>query len=98
MEREGLEALKLDIAEISGQLNAIAQRLDQLADLIPEPEDDVLEGRAPWTLEAEIKGTLYCVSADDVRGASEALAELALATPESIREAWEQRRGRAVPG
>ena len=35
----------------------IAQHLERLADSVPEPETAVLEGEAPWTLDAALKGS-----------------------------------------
>ena len=52
----------------------MARRLAAMAASIPEPDEEVLEGQAPWTLEAELKGTLEIVVSDDLLPARKALA------------------------
>jgi predicted nucleic acid-binding Zn-ribbon protein len=95
MEPQSRADLQREIADIAGRLEEIAQQLDRLADSIPEPDAAVLEGEAPWTLDAELQGNLYCIADNELRGASEDLAELARATPESVHQEWERRRARS---
>lgn len=90
MERQRREEMQREIEEVASELDALARRLAAMAASIPEPEEAVLEGQAPWTLEAEMKGTLEIVVNDDLLPASKVLAELALATPDIVRERWEQ--------
>ena len=84
MKADNRTDLQREIATLAGELEQIARRLERIADSLPEPAEAVLEGDSPWTLDAELKGSLYCIADGDVRGASEDLSELASATAESV--------------
>lgn len=52
------------IRQATGDLDAVRVFVQEIADEIPEPPEEVLEHRAPRTLAAELKGGLEIVAND----------------------------------
>jgi hypothetical protein len=75
-------------------LQETGNRLRRAASSVPEPPDDVLEGRAPWTVAAEVRGTIECFLNDHLAEAVTHLEKAALVTEEELLREWEGRRGK----
>lgn len=92
MERNTVQTAQAGLLEIAGELAAIEQRLERIKEDLPEsPDRDAMEeGSIPYDMPTDMRGTIECVVADDIRPAIETLTEASRVTAERLEQAWKR--------
>jgi hypothetical protein len=75
--------------EVAGDLRESAERLEELKATLPDPPEEVLEYKVPYTVEANVLGTLECVLSGGVEPAIRSLEEAGTTTAKDLQRDWE---------
>jgi len=91
-----LEAVLQGAQEACGaavlELKAVGERLSAAVAAVPEPPDEVLDGTAPRTVAAEVRGAVECFVNDDLLETVAHLEKAARVTAEELFREWEEKR------
>ena len=79
-------------------LRAVGERLSAAIAGVPEPPDEVLDGTAPRTVAAEVRGAVECFVNDDLLEAVAHLEKAARVTAEELVREWEEKWRAAAEG
>ncbi|HXO20964.1 MAG TPA: hypothetical protein VOA87_13700 [Thermoanaerobaculia bacterium] len=94
------EQTQFAVREIALLLLRILERLEEIADDLPQPPDPemdaMLEGSIPMSLAVDLRGSLEVAADDCLRPAIKTLEEAAKVTPDDLRREFEQRTGKGV--
>ncbi len=73
-------------------LRGISLGLRRLRDSLPEASTEMLEGKEPNSVAAELAGVVECVLQDDIEPAISKLTKAATVTREELAREWRERR------